>query len=57
MASIGELEGSQIDRANASGKTPVVFVHGLWLLPQQLGPVGRGVRDVRVRGSHARVAR
>jgi len=23
----------QIDRANASGRTPVVFVHGLWLLP------------------------
>jgi pimeloyl-ACP methyl ester carboxylesterase len=26
-----ELE--QIDRANASGRRPVVFVHGLWLLP------------------------
>ena len=26
----GEL--AEIDRANASGKTPVVFVHGLWLL-------------------------
>src|ERR1700730_7041417 len=26
-----ELE--EVDRANASGKTPVVFVHGLWLLP------------------------
>jgi non-heme chloroperoxidase len=23
----------QIDRANASGLTPVVFIHGLWLLP------------------------
>ncbi len=23
----------QIDAANASGRTPVVFVHGLWLLP------------------------
>jgi len=23
----------QIDRANATGKTPVVFIHGLWLLP------------------------
>ncbi|WP_214320532.1 alpha/beta hydrolase [Nonomuraea sediminis] len=23
----------QIERANASGRTPVVFVHGLWLLP------------------------
>ena len=26
-------EVEQIERANASGKTPVVFVHGLWLLP------------------------
>jgi len=26
-------ELKQIDRANTSGKTPVVFVHGLWLLP------------------------
>ena len=33
MASIGENESAQIDRANASGKTPVVFIHGLWLLP------------------------
>jgi non-heme chloroperoxidase len=24
---------AQIDRANASGGTPVVFIHGLWLLP------------------------
>jgi non-heme chloroperoxidase len=33
MASIDEHASSQIDRANASGKTPAVFVHGLWLLP------------------------
>ncbi len=26
-------ELKQIDRANSSGKQPVVFVHGLWLLP------------------------
>ena len=26
-------ERKQVARANASGKTPVVFVHGLWLLP------------------------
>src|SRR5260370_16217320 len=25
--------GEQVDKANASGRTPVVFVHGLWLLP------------------------
>jgi non-heme chloroperoxidase len=26
-------EREQVEQANASGKTPVVFVHGLWLLP------------------------
>ena len=30
---ITEHELEQIERANASGRTPVVFVHGLWLLP------------------------
>lgn len=30
---ITQGEAEQIERANASGKTPVVFVHGLWLLP------------------------
>src|SRR5438477_13149945 len=30
---ITEHESEQIERANASGRTPVVFVHGLWLLP------------------------
>jgi pimeloyl-ACP methyl ester carboxylesterase len=33
MAGIDAQETEQIDRANASGKTPAVFVHGLWLLP------------------------
>lgn len=28
-----QLENEQIERANASGLTPVVFIHGLWLLP------------------------
>ena len=30
---ITEHEAGQIDRANKAGETPVVFVHGLWLLP------------------------
>ena len=30
---ITSREAEQIERANASGKTPVVFIHGLWLLP------------------------
>src|SRR6185295_5626582 len=28
-----DRETAQIERANASGATPVIFVHGLWLLP------------------------
>src|ERR687896_136076 len=32
-AEITEREQRQIDRANSSGGTPVVFIHGLWLLP------------------------
>src|SRR3954470_1258350 len=31
--SISDHEAAQVERANASGRTPVVFVHGLWLLP------------------------
>jgi non-heme chloroperoxidase len=30
---ITDYEAEQVAKANASGKTPVVFVHGLWLLP------------------------
>jgi pimeloyl-ACP methyl ester carboxylesterase len=33
MASINEYEAQQIEKANATKLTPVVFIHGLWLLP------------------------
>ena len=33
MATITERERQQIDAANEMGLTPVVFIHGLWLLP------------------------
>jgi pimeloyl-ACP methyl ester carboxylesterase len=33
MGAITDHEVQQVDEANASGRTPVVFVHGLWLLP------------------------
>ncbi|MDO8188733.1 alpha/beta fold hydrolase [Conexibacter sp. JD483] len=33
MATITEHEAAQVEAANKTGKTPVVFVHGLWLLP------------------------
>jgi pimeloyl-ACP methyl ester carboxylesterase len=30
---MAELESEQVRRAKESGRTPVVFIHGLWLLP------------------------
>jgi pimeloyl-ACP methyl ester carboxylesterase len=30
---ITEYEAAEIEKANAGGRTPVVFIHGLWLLP------------------------
>jgi pimeloyl-ACP methyl ester carboxylesterase len=32
MATITEREAGQVEAANAGGRTPVVFIHGLWLL-------------------------
>jgi non-heme chloroperoxidase len=33
VAEITEHEAQEIEQANATGKAPVVFAHGLWLLP------------------------
>ncbi|MFZ0668621.1 MAG: alpha/beta hydrolase [Acidimicrobiales bacterium] len=33
MPEFSRSETEQLDRANASPQTPVVFIHGLWLLP------------------------
>ena len=33
MSTAASSTAEQAAAANASGKTPVVFVHGLWLLP------------------------
>jgi non-heme chloroperoxidase len=30
---VSEREAQQVEKANASGTTPVVFIHGLWVLP------------------------
>src|SRR5258708_33603631 len=30
---VSRITSEQVDKANASSRTPVVFVHGLWLLP------------------------
>jgi non-heme chloroperoxidase len=33
MSTITQQEAQQVEQANSSGRTPVVFIHGLWLLP------------------------
>jgi pimeloyl-ACP methyl ester carboxylesterase len=33
MADITAHEAEEIDQANKSGRNPIVFIHGLWLLP------------------------
>ena len=33
MSDFSESESEQVQQANDSGRTPVAFVHGLWLLP------------------------
>ena len=33
MATMTGHDAEQVERANAGGRTPVVFIHGLWLLP------------------------
>ena len=35
---ITDWEQAEIDRANSSGRIPVVFIHGLWLLPNSWQP-------------------
>ncbi|GAA4679113.1 alpha/beta hydrolase [Phytohabitans rumicis] len=41
-APMHQTDAEQIDQANGTGRTPVVFIHGLWLLPSswdRWGPV------------------
>ena len=44
-AGIDEQEREQLERANASGHPPVVFVHGLWLLPSSWNRWGAVFED------------
>ena len=52
-----ERENREIEAANRSRKTPVVFIHGLWVLPEQLGQVGGLLRASRIRAADAGLAR
>src|SRR6266700_5160159 len=36
--SVADITAEQVDQANATGRTPVVFIHGLWLLPSSWDP-------------------
>ena len=54
MATITEHELEQIDQANAAGGTPVVFIHGLWLLPSSWDRWAARVRGGRLRHADAR---
>src|SRR5438552_7837698 len=38
VTTITDHEAAQVERANATAATPVVFVHGLWLLPSSWEP-------------------
>jgi non-heme chloroperoxidase len=42
---VTETEAEQIERANASAATPVVFIHGLWLLPTSWEPWAKHFED------------
>jgi hypothetical protein len=55
MTTVTKLEQTQGEKANASGNRPVVFVHGLWLLPTSW-IAGRRSSKARVRGTIPGVA-
>ena len=50
-------EAEQVERANASGRTPVVFIHGLWLLPSSWDRWATVFEEAGYARAHARLAR
>ena len=57
MGSISERESREIEAANASGTTPVVFIHGLWLLPSSWANWADLLQAGRLRAADAGLAR
>ena len=53
---ITERELKQVERANATAATPVVFIHGLWLLPSSWQPWAGLFGGGRVRRADAELA-
>jgi hypothetical protein len=56
-AELMEYETKQVKAANASGKKPVVFVHGTLVAAEQLGPLDRSLRSGRLLDRHRGLAR
>ena len=54
---ITDHELEQVERANATTATPVVFVHGLWLLPSSWEPWAALFEAGRLRRADAGLAR
>jgi hypothetical protein len=44
-STVTEYEAEQVARANSRTATPVVFVHGLWLLPSSWEPWAKHFED------------
>ena len=57
VSTITEHEAEQVAKANASGRSPVVFIHGLWLLGSSWDRWSDHFEANRVRRALARVAR
>ncbi len=45
MAGLTEREIGQVEAANASGRVPVVFIHGLWLLASSWDPWAKAFEE------------
>ena len=54
---ITEHEAGEVARANATGLQPVVFIHGLWLLPSSWDRWATLFEEAGFTGAHARLAR
>ena len=52
-----EHEAEQVERANATGLQPVVFIHGLWLLPSSWDRWATRLRGGRLTRADAGLAR
>ena len=57
MSTIATHEQQDVDKVNATGRIPAVFVHGLWLLPSSWDRWAEVFDDGGLRRARARLAR